>query len=687
MLFLVRLSRVLLSWYDEVSGRELPFFSVLKVHQLLDRLRERTAAKLLHLPPPLTPAGGSGPPSASLPNTIPAAEFLSPSLDQILLAGLSRQRQAKKNNRCKDTTTPAIGTSDLTTPASGSTAAQSRNTKAGSLCSPRSFDSGKDSCPPSPSLLRGDRNEANVGEDIATAHDTRDPCCCGAVVAREGVPHRHSKGISACQFGQYYPLGSSLVRRAIKAFGGCPLCCTGSCGGAPRYIEDKQTSAGGAAEGEGDSPKRGVFWGSPAPLVPFGGCEKAPEGPTLEATLASVESSSVRGVPPGETRSETGDGVSSSRTHNTVLPCGGDGVGEDKDAAEGISALQASPRKDCRKRHPRGCSRTRTGTSSSSNSVQPVLKGNRPKRSSAATAAHVQTRLVPPLSLHDNRGFRRSAWDALEISLCELLAEAEADDGGPSACASSKEGSRDCRLSRPRKASLLTPAEVRMLLVVLQSRLGYVGDLRELPLSAVKNYPYEIAGVGAALRQQLLKPRLGAPPVPLAVPPPPSVQRLRMQQAALEMSLQQEQRVQVYPFSASAASSADKLVVDGWGWLPLFLCLQVAPFIVTEATVQSICVRQQIQSGEPIFAAASSSAPFRAPEGPRGADGRAGAGSQSEEEGGKYLSFEDEDADWGPLARTHPVRLRVEVNRRLRHCTSHGLPRAEAQEEGPTHVW
>lgn len=674
---------VCFSWYDEASGRELPFTSVLKVHELLDRLRERTAAKLLHLPPPLTTSGGPGPSSASLPNTVPAAEFLSPSLDQILRAALARQSQAKHSGNSNCIIPPAFKVNSNSF--AGDLSANSFSIEEEALfCRDRKplEDGGRSGL----ALQRGANDNTNAGDEVSAAlleHDTSDPCCCWAATAiKERVVEHQQRGISACQFNRFYPLGNKFIRKAIKAFGGCPLCCTGSCGGPQRFHDGKQQAGlGGGGDEEGDCSRRGGIWGPPAPLVPVDSNDKAADVFAFGSPLGAGNASALEGSPAAESSSDTGDAKFFNKARKQLTPCIVNSKGGDKDSGDGLTALSPSPRKESTKQHARRCSSTHTVRGGGANG-QPILKGNRPKKSGAAAGAHAQVRLVYPLSLHNNRGFRRSAWDALEVSLCELLAEAELEEAGFSASSTSKDANRDYRPNRPHRVSL-SPSEARMLLVVLQSRLGYVGDLRELPLSAVKNYPYEIAGVAAPLKQRLLNCRVGALPVPLAVPPPSSIQRLRMQQAALEMALQQEQRVQIYPFSASAASSADKIVVDGWGWLPLFLSLQVFPFVVTEATVQSIHIRPQTEPATPSSAAASSSPPVEAVEG-RHKD--AGAESPAAEQRADFSSGEDE-GDWEHLATSHPVCLRIEANRRLQYRTSHGLPQAAAEQEHPTHVW
>lgn len=649
--------------------------SVLKVHQLVDRLRERTAAKLLHLPPTLRSGSGPGPPSASLPNTVPAAEFLSPSLDQILLSALEKTRRLTKasatetNSAMKDFCYPLYhpdGTEVSALESSGPL------TQKEGLC-PRMG---------SPVLKRlEDSNDVEPRENvIMMQHDPRDPCCCWALSAKETGPRLERRGISGCRFGRYFPLGSRFVRRVIKAYGGCPTCCLGICGGTLHDSEDQQVYGCNAAEKTVNGVKAGGFWGLPAPSLPPGGAESV-----FGETAASDGGLAVLGPDAlADAESESGGASVFSKAHVQRPHLAG--ASEGREVAKDVFELQRSAQKNW-KRQPRSCSRSRKASfSSGTSSRQPVLRGTRIKKSGGAGSSQPQTRLVPPLSLHDNRGFRRSAWNALEASLCELLAEAESEEWGASGSGSNKESNKEARLVRPQSAPVLTPAEARMLLVVLQSRLGYVGDLRELPVSAVKHYPYEIAGVGAALRQQLLKPRMGAFPVPISVPPFPSLQRLRMQQVALEMSLQQEKRVHVYPFSANAASSSDKLVVDGWGWLPLFLALQVSPFVLTGATVQSICVRQQCRPQ--YFACDSAAAPAASVEGRREASLANCLASTSKQTDGDSVSHDEREMKHEAVFEdTHPVRLCVEVNRRLKHCASHGLPQAEEQHDTPTHVW
>ncbi|KAL8440014.1 hypothetical protein Efla_004930 [Eimeria flavescens] len=670
-------STLFASWFDEALGRELPLFSVLKVHEVVDRLRERTAAKLLHLPPPLTAPGGPAPPAASLPNTIPAAEFLSPSLDQILLAAVHKQRSVKL---CSASTrsSPIF---DVGPDFNRRPAARSSITNAGgedSEGSPSALLRRASPGASSPHLHASCGQEAGEDIPVALQHDTSDPCCCWASAnVRERGVYPQRKGISACRFDHYYPLGNAFLRKVIKAFRGCPLCCTGSCGGAVRLVDSKHISIADGADGGEDSgcSKRQPLWGPPAPLVLSEEGGKKGETARTEG-LSKVGCVSHPGMShQAEASSDAGDVSTFCRAarreggHDSEGPTDGN-KGHNCDS---VAALRASPRAGCKRQQSRRCSRTRSGltcSGSNSGSGEPVLKSSRVKKSASATAAQAQTRLVPPLSLHDNRGVRRSAWDALEVSLCELLAEAEAEEAGLGSSGGSKEGGKDSRPHRPRKVSLLTPAEARMLLVVLQSRMGYVGDLRELPLSAVKNYPYEIAGVGSDLRRQLLTPARGAPPVPLVVPLASSAQRLRMQQAAMEVAFQQEQRAHVYPFCASAASTADKLVVDGWGWLPLFLSTQVTPFVVTDAIVQSIHVRKTEHRVRNSVAAANITRELQMPE----------------DEGAE--STEDEESEEDKLlAKSHPVRLRVEVNRGLQHRASHGLPQVAEHEGRPAHVW
>ncbi|XP_026191363.1 uncharacterized protein LOC34619839 [Cyclospora cayetanensis] len=672
-------STLFASWSDEASGRQLPFISVLKVHQVLDRLRERTAAKLLHLPPPLTAEGGPGPPAASLSNTIPAAEFLSPSLDEILDGALRRQQQESSSS-----SKPCGG------PRGGSDGNPSIDThflwhsrKGGDT--PVVQDGAHSAAALSlvGNVTRGSGSGAKLeGSAKLTQHDASDPCCSvGVGAARKRGCHSLGRRISDSRFGKYYPLGDAFLQRVIKAFGGCPKCCTGSCGGTSRRLEDKQAAGGWDNLGkDGGNPRKGGLWGLAAPLVPVNGSSKTSEA--LEASGVDVDSPSAGKEAHASCGTDSKSAAASSRTREQGMQ---GPVGTPEDLSERGAVLG---------RQSRGCSRSRR--SSSISGQQPSVKSNRSKKGSGSAGQQAQTRLVPPLSLHDNSGFRRSAWEALHISLCELLAEDEEDEGPvfSPVSAITKDGSgRECRTLKPRKMPLLTPAEARMMLVVLQSRLGYVGDLRELPLSAVKSYPYIIAGVKGGLREQLLKHRVGPPPVPLSVPPPASMQRLRMQQAALEATLQQEQRVEVYPFSATAANSADKIVVDGWGWLPLFLCLQVSPFVVTEATVQSIYVggRQQLSGRLSQNSIPAEQNSLASPEGcadPLGCRGQGDASAANTEVVEDLpAAFEDDDDPDNPLADSHPVRLRVETNRRLRHSASHGLPQAEAQEEPPVHVW
>ncbi|OEH78233.1 amine flavin-containing protein domain-containing protein [Cyclospora cayetanensis] len=532
-------------------------------------------------------------------------------------------------------------------------------------------------------VTRGSGSGAKLeGSAKLTQHDASDPCCSvGVGAARKRGCHSLGRRISDSRFGKYYPLGDAFLQRVIKAFGGCPKCCTGSCGGTSRRLEDKQAAGGWDNLGkDGGNPRKGGLWGLAAPLVPVNGSSKTSEA--LEASGVDVDSPSAGKEAHASCGTDSKSAAASSRTREQGMQ---GPVGTPEDLSERGAVLG---------RQSRGCSRSRR--SSSISGQQPSVKSNRSKKGSGSAGQQAQTRLVPPLSLHDNSGFRRSAWEALHISLCELLAEDEEDEGPvfSPVSAITKDGSgRECRTLKPRKMPLLTPAEARMMLVVLQSRLGYVGDLRELPLSAVKSYPYIIAGVKGGLREQLLKHRVGPPPVPLSVPPPASMQRLRMQQAALEATLQQEQRVEVYPFSATAANSADKIVVDGWGWLPLFLCLQVSPFVVTEATVQSIYVggRQQLSGRLSQNSIPAEQNSLASPEGcadPLGCRGQGDASAANTEVVEDLpAAFEDDDDPDNPLADSHPVRLRVETNRRLRHSASHGLPQAEAQEEPPVHVW
>lgn len=648
------------------------------MHQLLDRLRERTAAKLLHLPPPLTEAGGPGPSAAPLPNTIPAADFLAPSLDQLLVASLDRRRST---SMCSINDTAGVAQpEDITDPTDNchvsvpalqedlpkhavytfnATGGEANKGQSSQHANPKAF-------------MRGDSGCEVGEEDIADEqHDITDPCCQWAPGSKDRGVSKLNRSISNCRYYSYYPLGQAFVRRAIRAYGGCPLCCTGACGGASRRFDEKHGISGGLSEGNDSSSKREGLWGSPAPLVQPGCSAKALVTPLGDARATDGELT-------------RGGGALQMNSVGEIICKTRELAADGKGACKLDSDIQQQlTRKDLTKRQSGVCTRTRGNSvhSGSTTNGQQLMKGSRPKKSNTTAGTQAHARLVPPLSLHDDSGFRRSAWDALQASLFEILAEAEADEGLHTGGSSSKDGvNRDCRALRPRKPPAITPAEARMLLVVLQSRLGYVGDLRELPLSAVKNYPYEVAGIGPALREVLLTPQLGPPPVPLAVPPAPSMQRLRMQQAALETSLQQEQNVHVYPFSASTANAADKLVVDGWGWLPLFLCLQVSPFVVTEATVQSICVmdrRRHIQGCRNI----ASSSPVE--------ESRASLGTKDDSSGDGGCDTHDEEAsgDGAFLADTHPVRLRVEVNRRLRHTASHGLPQAEEQNEPPTHIW
>ncbi|KAL8455779.1 hypothetical protein Emag_000353 [Eimeria magna] len=665
-------STLFASWFDEASGRELPFLSVLKVHELLDRLRERTAAKLLHLPPPLTASGGPGPPSASLSNIIPAAEFLSPSLDQILRAALIRQRGGeRRGDGGEGGARSAVGDSDEALAAiSFLTKSKGRGEEYSNT--PEVIAS------PSAASRRACSGVDEASENVSLAllqHDTSDPCCSRASSAsRKNNCQSLQRGISPCRFEHYYPLGNTFVRKAIRAFGGCPICCTGTCGGANRIVEGKQIPAAGVDE-QGDAShcaRRLLFWGEPAPLFVFQEGGKKADAAQFESHTVDGSALQLGLTHPTGASSDAGD----------LNTCGGSARREDVMAAEGtldgnkgsseeaLVRVQPSLRKECKRQQSRRCSRTGGSTCSRSNNGarEPALKCNRLRKSSTA-GAQAETRLVPQLSLHDNEGIRRSAWEALEISLCELLAEAEADEGGLSLGVGCKEGTKDCRPQKPRRFSLLSPAEARMLLVVLQSRLGYVGDLRELPVSAVKNYPYEVAAVGSALRRQLLTPQTRAPPVPLVVPLPSSLQRLRMQQTAMDPVLQQEQRAHVHPFCASAASSADKLVVDGWGWLPLFLCLQVIPFVVTDAIVQSIHIKKAGSWGLTCIPGVSV------------------AGKDETFDDGSLACTDDEDEEAEALSKSHPVRLLVEVNRRLEYRASHGLPQAAEQQERPAHVW
>lgn len=677
-----------LSWYDEATGTEVPFYSVLRVHQLLDRLRERTAAKLLHLPPPLTSSGEPGPPSASLSNTIPAAEFLSPSLDEILLSAFNERRGAEVST-FKGLGTPDNDSQGKSICSSGLLSADNITTEIGDVSALQRPDCVEESTLFLRAWSEKHSHKEKACKSVSLAllqHDTSDPCCCWTASTKDRGLRHQGRGISACAFDQYYPLGNEFIRKAIKAFGGCPLCCSGSCGGTARFTEGKQALANSDVGEENDCLKRETFWGSPAPVVLQSG-RGTVDAVSSETSAAHKISSSSGGPASGEASGDTGNPTHTCRTRRQPTPSTDKSKERNKRPCDDFAALQSSPQENCRRQQSRRCSRLQNHTTydrSSSSSGQPLLKGIRARKSSSAAGPQALARLVQPLSLHDNRGFRRSAWDALEASLCELLAEAEAEEGSPS-YVSGKESSSNCRASRPRRLSLLSPAEARMLLVVLQSRLGYVCDLRELPVSAVKNYPYEIAGVGAALRRLLLKPKTGPPPVPLSVPLPPSVQRLRMQQAALEMALQQEQRVNVYPFSASAASAADKLVVDGWGWLPFFLSVQVSPFVITEATVKAIHIRQACQSTLPSFPC---SLDRELEDKAFKIAGTVSSGGDLEDGGEVHHSSDiEDDGDWGSFANSHPVRLRVEVNPRLHYSASHGLPQASGEQNPPTHVW
>ncbi|PHJ25927.1 amine flavin-containing domain-containing [Cystoisospora suis] len=234
----------------------------------------------------------------------------------------------------------------------------------------------------------------------------------------------------------------------------------------------------------------------------------------------------------------------------------------------------------------------------------------------------------------------------------------------------------------------LTEVELRMLMVHLQSRLGYVGDLREQSVSALKSFPFEVAVLKEASGRRLAFPLMeqsrrfdsscsrdsfftmepfscaegpfsrrkasllpmssrggtsvqgshfcrgneemtgsdegdmpGSPfvvsffrngshhckppgmifssilPRPLLlVRSPPlrwSSSFVRTQQQHLTHALQREQQhpgPRIVPFNASAANSADKVVVEGWAWLPAFLALQVHPYILTQASAVEVKV-------------------------------------------------------------------------------------------------
>ncbi|CBZ51965.1 amine oxidase, flavin-containing domain-containing protein [Neospora caninum Liverpool] len=276
--------------------------------------------------------------------------------------------------------------------------------------------------------------------------------------------------------------------------------------------------------------------------------------------------------------------------------------------------------------------------------------------------------------------------------------------------------------ARPRGSTFpLTDQEMRMLFVQLQSRLGYVGDLREQSVSALRNFPFEVAVLAHRGHDRLaarscgpLSPESSGPSedassslsqvlpfgaavaAPSASPPsslplpaagsvvlssqssarlpqardadapapaqsllqrpgslpfcaalrgngegdgkrtaqteevqsllePPAVAQetsrgslqgthvaepmsllrpfpmyqssaaLRAQQQQLVYTLQREQQQpgpRVNPFNAWTASGADKIVVEGWNFLPAFLALQVHPFILTGAVADFVEVAQ-----------------------------------------------------------------------------------------------
>ncbi|PFH36418.1 hypothetical protein BESB_046100 [Besnoitia besnoiti] len=339
----------------------------------------------------------------------------------------------------------------------------------------------------------------------------------------------------------------------------------------------------------------------------------------------------------------------------------------------------------------------------------------------------------------------------------------------------SERGKQKSNASPKSSRCALTEQELRMLFVQLQSRLGYVGDLREQSISALKNFPFEVAvlseqgrervalssasrearlehphppagsGVSrssstslsasravwsssaflpsgapasapplpspqslqtpmsssrAPFGQQQIPVRLSAAstaggdvhaytagldaaaerapgvpssacgddgepaevgarraaPLPLIrhFPMPLMASALRTQQQHLLYTLQREQQTpgpRVNPFNAWTASGADKIVVEGWNFLPAFLALQVHPFILTgaAASLVEVCM----------------------PDGEKRPHAEADASRSGAEE-----AEARQDAEW-------PVRVRLQVHpAAVAFNRSHGLPTKRAQRRG-----
>lgn len=331
------------------------------------------------------------------------------------------------------------------------------------------------------------------------------------------------------------------------------------------------------------------------------------------------------------------------------------------------------------------------------------------------------------------------------------------------------------------KEGPLTEAELLMLMVHLQSRLGYVGDLAEQSISALKNFPFEVAVLKEAPKKRLglflpvkdqvrasspscpfgsssvltAFPEAEAPacrsagagslrtcclcdqpvpgscfhkgkeegtgsekesipgsphavscvlnrsphcsprdaffmsflpsPLPLIRSPPLrwSSSFVRTQQQHLVHALQREQQhpgPRVVPFNASTANSADKVVVEGWAWLPAFLALQVHPYILTQAAAVQVKVKDEVEEDGD-----------REHEG-KSADvleGRGSTGESAEERPEQGLGRSDGENETVHNTRAEfqedtgaseawPVCVRVRVNdKELGFTRSHGLIRCK----------
>lgn len=489
--------QALRSWFDEASGEALSTSSILRVHEVAERIRERAAAKLLHVPLSL-----SNPEASNavylLSSARTAAEVFAPSLKEKLSG--SRPAAGEETNE------------KLSGGASRS---------AGGAAAEEEGLSSEDGT----SLVEGRRGEAPEESEEESlglnCHDARDPCCQlagkkgsagrgGGFSALKEKSQPQQRGISASRFDAYYPLGEAFVRRAIRAFGGCALCCSGKCGG---------------------------------------GFAPLPQG--RSAWRPRLRSGAPGNSSAGESRSSVAE---SSSPPCSVEDC----------------PLQAE----------------------AASSSYPGSKARR----QALTKVR---RLVAATSLHDDWSIRRSAWQVLEECLFELCAEGEEQtrETASSPLLHNSQNTRQPNGAFPLRG--LSPLEARMLVVVLQSRLGYVCDLRELPASVLKHYPHALSPLPQGEQLcSLEKPSRLPPLVPLSVPLPSGPQRLRAQSLALEAQLASERRVAVASFGVLSKTAAHKLVVDGWYWLPLFLALQVVPCILTEALVRQVRVEERPKDGQ-----------------------------------------------------------------------------------------